>query len=269
MPVDSYEGGLVQQVRALSWNVNGIRAVQKKGFLEWFGEEAPDILCLQETKASVDQLTEALTAIPGYEIYYCSGERKGYSGVALFTKVPPRSISYGFGIETCDREGRIIAADYGDFVLLNIYFPNGRSSKERLAYKMDFYDAFLDYVEELKQQGKGVLVCGDVNTAHKEIDLARPKENQKTSGFLPEERAWVDKFLSYGYVDVFRMFNDQPEQYTYWDTMTKARDRNVGWRIDYFFASEGFSRNMTNAFILPDVMGSDHCPVGVGFQFEG
>ena len=257
----------MQQVRALSWNVNGIRAVHKKGFLDWFAQDAPDILCLQETKASVDQLPEALIEVPGYDSYFSTCERKGYSGVGLYTKIPPKQVTYGFGIETFDKEGRTIVADYGEFVLLNIYFPNGRSSEDRLAYKMEFYDAFLEFAENLKSQGKAVVVCGDVNTAHKEIDLARPKENLKTSGFLPEERAWLDKFLSYGYVDIFRMFNDKPEQYSYWDMMTRARDRNVGWRIDYFFANQEFTGSMTNAFILPDVMGSDHCPVGIEFQF--
>ena len=257
----------MERVRALSWNVNGVRAVLKKGFLEWFAGEAPDILCIQETKAWVDQLPEALTNVPGYQAFYCSGERKGYSGVAIYTKVPPQDVSYGFGNETYDKEGRTIVADFGGFVLLNIYFPNGRSSQERLDYKMNFYDAFLDFVEGLKAGGKNVLVCGDVNTAHKAIDLARPKENEGNSGFLHKERAWMDKFFDHGYVDTFRMFNDQPGNYSYWDMVTRARERNVGWRIDYFFASEGFRENIKDAFILPDVMGSDHCPVGVEFQF--
>ena len=258
----------MQHARALSWNVNGVRAVLKKGFLDWFAGESPDILCIQETKAWAEQLPESLTNIPGYHAFYCSGERKGYSGVALYTKVPPQDVRYGFGNETYDKEGRTIVADYGDFVLLNIYFPNGRSSQERLDYKMDFYDAFLAFTEGLKAQGKNVLVCGDVNTAHKAIDLARPKENENTSGFLPLERAWMDKFLDHGYVDTFRMFNDQPGNYSYWDMITRARDRNVGWRIDYFFANEGFRENISNAFILPDVMGSDHCPVGIELQYE-
>lgn len=255
------------KVRALSWNVNGIRAVHKKGFLEWFNEESPDILCLQETKASVDQLPEALIQVDGYQAYFSTCERKGYSGVALYTKIPPKQVTYGFGIETFDREGRTIVADYGEFVLLNNYFPNGRASTERLEYKMRFYDAFLEFAERQKNQGKGVVVCGDVNTAHKEIDLARPKENANTSGFLSVERAWLDKFLDHGYIDVFRKFNEKPEQYTYWDMMTRARDRNVGWRIDYFFADQKLARTISDAFILPEVMGSDHCPVGIEFWF--
>ena len=156
-----------------------------------------------------------------------------------------------------------IVADFDDFVFLGIYFPNGKRSAERLQYKMEFYDAFLDYVDNLRQQGRNVVVCGDVNTAHKEIDLARPKENRKISGFLPEERAWMDTFFEHGYVDTFRQFNQEPENYTWWNVMTRARDRNVGWRIDYFFTDTDFASNLTDAFILADVMGSDHCPVGI------
>ena len=250
-------------IRALSWNVNGLRAVLKKGFLEWFSQESPEILCLQETKAHEDQLPGSLKAIEGYRSYFSTPERKGYSGVALYTKTEPVQVTYGFGVEKFDREGRVIVADYGQFVLLNIYFPNGQSSAERLQYKMEFYDVFQEFVNRLTSQGKSVVVCGDLNTAHKEIDLARPKANEKTSGFLPEERAWVDKFLSHGYVDTLRIYNQQPDQYSYWDQMSRARDRNVGWRIDYFFVSEGFADRVKAAHIHPDVMGSDHCPVGI------
>ena len=260
---NSRRSGMAESIRALSWNVNGLRAVHKKGFLEWFSKESPEILCLQETKAQEDQLPDPLRNIAGYQSYFSSGVRKGLSGVALYTRTEPVEVSYGFGIEKFDTEGRIIVADYGEFVLLNIYFPNGRSSAERLTYKMEFYDAFLEFVDRLTGQGKSVVVCGDYNTAHKEIDLARPKANEKVSGFLPEERAWMDKLVGHGYVDTFRMYSQQPEQYTYWDMMTRARDRNVGWRIDYFFASETFSSRISGAHIYPDVMGSDHCPVGV------
>ena len=254
---------MAESIRALSWNVNGLRAVHKKGFLEWFSQESPGILCLQETKAQEDQLPEGLRNVEGYRSYFSSGLKKGYSGVALYTKTEPVKVSYGFGIEKFDNEGRIIVADYGQFVLLNIYFPNGRSSAERLTYKMEFYGAFLEFVDRLKEQGKSVVVCGDYNTAHKEIDLARPKANEKTSGFLPEERAWMDKLVSHGYVDTFRMYDQQTDQYTYWDMMTRARDRNVGWRIDYFFVSEEFSGRVSGAQIYPEVRGSDHCPVGI------
>jgi len=252
--------------RIISWNVNGIRAVHKKGFLDWFNEERPDILCIQETKARREQLPGELLEIDGYHNYFASAEKKGYSGVALFTKEKPVDIKCGFGIEKFDSEGRTLIADFGDFVLYNIYFPNGKASDERLAYKMEFYDAFLEHANTLRSRGKKIIVCGDVNTAHKAIDLARPKENEKISGFLPEERAWIDKLLDNGYVDTFRMFNDEPENYTWWSMRTRARERNVGWRIDYFFASDDISDNVKDSFILNDVMGSDHCPLGIDIE---
>ena len=250
-------------IKAISWNVNGLRAVQRKGFLEWFEAESPDILCIQETKLTEDQIPDDLKEVAGYQNYFSSADRKGYSVVALYSKQAPQSVSRGFGVEAFDHEGRILIADYGKFVLFNIYFPNGRRSADRLKYKMDFYDAFLDHVENLKGQGRSIVICGDVNTAHKEIDLARPKENEGTSGFLPQERAWMDKFFGHGYLDTLRMFNQDPEQYTYWDMMSRARERNVGWRIDYFFVDTGFADQVKGARILPDVMGSDHCPVGI------
>ena len=250
-------------MRLISWNVNGIRAVHKKGFLEWFESEQPDVLCLQETKAHESQLPTALKDVEGYRVWFSQPERKGYSGVALYTRQEPRSVSFGLGIERFDSEGRTVVADYDDFVLLGIYFPNGKRSADRLRYKMEFYGAFLDYVENLRREGRSVVVCGDVNTAHREIDLARPKENEKISGFLPEERAWMDKFFDHGYVDTFRQYNQEPGNYSWWDQMTRARERNVGWRIDYFFTDSDFAPNLSDAFILPDVMGSDHCPVGI------
>ena len=256
----------MQKIQLLSWNVNGIRAVHKKGFLDWLLKADPDMLCIQETKAHKEQLSEELINVNGYTSYFCSGERKGYSGTALYTKEKPQSVEYGFGIEKFDNEGRIIVAHYKKFTLINIYYPNGKASPERLKYKMDFYDAFLDYAEKLKADGKKLIICGDVNTAHKEIDLARPKENSKVSGFLPEEREWMDKFIDHGYIDTFRVFNQDPDNYTWWDQITRARERNVGWRIDYFFASKNILKNIKNGFILPDVMGSDHCPIGIDLE---
>jgi exodeoxyribonuclease III len=253
----------MKKVKIISWNVNGIRAVYKKGFLDWLKKEKPDILCVQETKAHEEQLPEDLKNVNGYHSYFCSGERKGYSGVATYTKDEPISIKRGFGLNEFDNEGRILITEYPAFHLFNIYFPNGKASPERLKYKMDFYDAFLKYANKLKKQGKKVIVCGDVNTAHKEIDIARPKENEKISGFLPEERAWIDKLIEYGFVDTFRMFNQEPKNYTWWDMVTRARERNVGWRIDYFFVSDNMKDQIKNAFILSDVMGSDHCPIGI------
>jgi exodeoxyribonuclease III len=253
----------MKKIKILSWNVNGIRAAYKKGFLDWFKEAKPDILCIQETKAHEEQLPDDLKNVSGYHSYFCAGERKGYSGVAVYTKEEPISVKRGFGIKEFDNEGRILILEYPGFHLFNIYFPNGKAREERLKYKMDFYDAFLKHVKKLTKAGKKVVICGDVNTAHKEIDIARPKENEKVSGFLPEERAWLDKFLESGFIDTFRMFNDKPDNYTWWDMVTRARDRNVGWRIDYFFVSENMKDQIKNAFILSDVMGSDHCPIGI------
>ncbi|MDY0096463.1 MAG: exodeoxyribonuclease III [Candidatus Vecturithrix sp.] len=249
--------------RVISWNVNGLRAFQKNGGFDWFLQEQPDIFCLQETKAQPQQLDALLTEVDGYHVYFASAERKGYSGVALYTKEEPKHVAYGFGIERFDNEGRTIVAEYEYFTLLNVYFPNGKASEERLRYKMDFYEAFLPYIDEITAQGKHVIVCGDVNTAHKAIDLARPKENETISGFLPEERAWIDTLIAHGYVDTFRMFHPEPDQYTWWSFRARARERNVGWRIDYFFVNDGFQEHVTDAFILPQVKGSDHCPLGI------
>lgn len=244
-----------------SWNVNGVRAAYSRGSLDWFVERRPDILCLQETKAGEEQLPEGLKEVEGYVAFFAAAERKGYSGVALYSRPRPQEVRSGFGISRFDGEGRVIIADYGTFALFNVYFPNGKQSKERLLYKLEFYDAFLEYAEKLRAGGKGIVACGDFNTAHKEIDLARPKENSKVSGFLPVEREWLDKFLEHGYVDTFRMFNDEPGQYTWWDLKTGARERNVGWRIDYFFVSEDLRDRIKSSYMLTEIMGSDHCPV--------
>ncbi|HEX9972653.1 MAG TPA: exodeoxyribonuclease III [bacterium] len=256
----------MKTIKILSWNLNGIRAVHRKGNFADVFKQQPDILCLQETKAHPDQLDDEIRNIDGYHSFFEAGERKGYSGVAIYSKLKPHEIKTRFGIEKFDNEGRIQIADYDDFVLFNIYFPNGKGSKERLQYKMDFYDAFLEHVDKLKDASRKIVVTGDVNTAHKAIDLARPKENEKVSGFLPEERAWIDKFLSHGYVDTFRMFNQQPENYTWWDMKSRARDRNIGWRIDYFYISENLKDSVQAAYILTDIMGSDHCPIGIDLE---
>lgn len=256
-----------RKYRILSWNVNGFRAVHKKGFADWLHKEQPDILCLQETKAQEDQIQKELASIQGYHWVFCSGERKGYSGTAIFSKIAPLEVSKAIGRDIFDNEGRIIAATFPDFTLVNVYFPNGGSGPERLQYKMDFYTHFQGYASKLRKSGKNVIVTGDVNTAHKEIDLARPKENQKVSGFLPEERAWVDGFIRSGFVDTFRLFNDKPEQYTWWDMKSGARARNVGWRIDYFLVNEEMKGAVKDSFIWPEVMGSDHCPIGIDLAF--
>jgi exodeoxyribonuclease-3 len=254
---------VMEEKRLLSWNVNGIRAIKGKGFLEWLYQESPDILCLQETKAQPDQLDADLKEPRGYHVYWAYPERKGYSGVAVYSREKPLNVRYDFGNSGIDIEGRVIIAEYPGFTLFDVYFPNGKAGPERLNYKMTFYDTFLEYADALKAEGKKLVICGDVNTAHKEIDLARPKENSKVSGFLPEERAWIDKFVAHGYLDTFRRFHKEPNQYTWWDMKSGARERNVGWRIDYFFISENLLSSVTGAFIMPEVMGSDHCPIGI------
>jgi exodeoxyribonuclease-3 len=251
-------------LKLMSWNVNGIRAVCKKGFMDWLAQEQPDILGLQETKISGDQLTTDLTCPPGYHTYWTHAEKKGYSGVAILTKEKPLSVREGLGVPAFDNEGRVLVAEFADFTLFNIYYPNGQMNDERLQFKLGFYDAFLDVFNALRDSGKPLVVCGDFNTAHKPIDLARPKENEKVSGFLPIERAWMDKFVGEGYVDTFRHFYpDLPDQYSWWNMRSRARERNVGWRIDYFFVSPNLTDKLTGASIHPDVQGSDHCPVAI------
>lgn len=256
----------MRRLKLISWNVNGIRAVQNKGYHDWFEREKPDILCLQETKARPEQLDTRLTAAPGYSVYWNYPEKKGYAGVAVYTREKPQDVKYDLGKAGLEIEGRPLTLDYGAFVLMNVYFPNGGMGNKRVPYKMEFYDLFLDYADALVKAGKKLVFCGDLNTAHKEIDLARPKENVKNTGFLPEERAWMDKLVAHGYVDTFRQFHHEPEQYTYWDMKTGARARNVGWRIDYFFVSENLLSSVTSAFIQPAVMGSDHCPIGITLE---
>lgn len=253
-------------MKIISWNVNGIRAADKKGLFDWFQKEKPDILCLQEIKALTEQVPPHLRSTPGYNIFWNSAERKGYSGVVTYTKEKPLDVKNGFGIDKFDIEGRTLITEYPNFTLFNIYFPNGKKNQERLDYKLDFYDTFLAYADNLQARGKNIIVCGDFNTAHKEIDLARPKENEKISGFLSIERAWIDTFIDHSYVDTFRYFSKDPDQYSWWDMKTRARDRNIGWRIDYFFVNKEFMSNVKKAFIMQDVMGSDHCPIGLEIE---
>lgn len=244
-----------------SWNVNGIRAIQNKGFLDWMHKEQPDVLCLQETKAEPAQLTEALMHPDGYESYWNSATRKGYSGTAVYTRVSPILAITNFGDAFLDGEGRIVLLEYESFYLFNVYFPNGGSGSERLAFKMTFYDKFLDLIQSFRKK-KPIVICGDVNTAYAEMDLARPKENEKSSGFLPMEREWLEKLYKKGYLDTFRLLHpEERDRYTWWDMKTYARARNVGWRIDYFIVSDELKDSVIRAEILPDVMGSDHCPV--------
>jgi exodeoxyribonuclease-3 len=255
-------------MKILSWNVNGLRAVMNKGFISFINDYQPDILGLQETKLQESQIPLEISELPNYEKYWNYAERKGYSGTCLLSKRKPNTVY------TCDdvictskrdfiNEGRIIQAEYKDFVLFNIYFPNGQMSDERLDFKLDFYDKCLNYFESIRQTGKNIIVMGDFNTAHKPIDLTHPKANEKYSGFLPIEREWLDKFVSFGYIDTFRHFNQEPEHYSWWSYRLNARGKNVGWRIDYVFVNSEFIERVKNAFILPEVLGSDHCPVGI------
>lgn len=255
-------------MKIISWNTNGLRATAKQGyFMPLFSFNNPDIVCFQETKCEPDQLDEDIRNLKGYNSYFShSKNKKGYSGVAIYSKVEPEKVEYGFGIPKFDDEGRIVVAYYKDFVLVNCYFPNGGGGEERLNYKMEFYDAFLKFINKLKESGKNVIFCGDVNTAHEEIDLARPKDNENNTGFLPMERAWIDEVINNGWVDVFRnLYLDKKDVYTYWDMKTRARDRNVGWRIDYFFVNQFFIKNIKKFTTLSDYFGSDHCPIAIEF----
>ena len=259
-----------EEVTLLSWNINGIRAVHKKGFLDWLAQAAPDILCLQETRAEEADLPDEIARPAGYHaVWNASSRKKGYSGTALLTRSKPLEVQLGLGVDQADEEGRTIIARYPAFTLINCYFPNGSRDHSRVPFKLDFYDAFLDKCERLRAQGQSVIFCGDVNTAHKEIDLAHPRENQNTTGFLLEERAWMDRVVQAGYVDTFRHFHPGlAGQYTWWSVPTKARERNIGWRIDYFFVGSELLDRITDAFILPVVTGSDHCPVGLRLRSQ-
>ncbi len=258
----------MKSVTLLSWNVNGVRAAYRKGFLSWLTETAPDILCLQEIKAEESQLPAELAQPAGYQAFWNHAKRKkGYSGTALLTRQTPLSVQFGLGLEEFDQEGRTIIAAYPNFTLLNCYFPNGSRDHSRVPFKLAFYEAFLNKCEQIRATGKPVIFCGDVNTAHHEIDLARPKSNKKTTGFLPQERAWMDQVVEMGYIDTFRQQHLALEgQYSWWSMVTKARERNIGWRLDYFFVSPELETHLADAFILSEVMGSDHCPVGLSLR---
>lgn len=251
-------------MKIISWNVNGLRAIAKKGFLDFLKEESPDICAIQEIKAKEDQLPPNVLSPEGYHAYFNPALRPGYSGTAIYSKKEANSVKKGLKIERFDIEGRILETEFENFTLLNIYFPNGKMSPERLDYKLDFYDACLEYFDKLIKEGKNLIIVGDYNTAHQEIDLARPKQNEKSSGFLRIERDWLDKLVSHGYSDCFRHFHkEDPDHYTWWSLRTAARARNVGWRIDYAFTNTAFLPKIKNAYHLPNQMGSDHCPVVV------
>ncbi len=252
-------------MKIVSWNVNGLRAVHKNGFWEKFLSKTPaDIYCVQETKARPEQLTTDLRDIRGYKSYFNYPEhKKGYAGVALYIKndLEPLQIINDFGPDDFYTQGRLLGTEFENFILLNLYFPNGGMGPEALQYKLQFYDYFLDFVLSLKEKDKSLIITGDFNVAHDKIDLARPKENEGSVGFLPEERAWLSELLANGFVDTWREMHPEKQEYTWWSLRTKARERNVGWRIDYFIVSLELMARLRNVEILSDIYGSDHCPV--------
>jgi exodeoxyribonuclease-3 len=256
-----------KKFKLVSWNVNGVRSIIRKGFWEWLKTTEPDMLCLQEVKAKADQI-EDLFASHDYQIHWNAAQRKGYSGIAIFSRHQPHSLNHGIGNEMFDNEGRITIAEYSDFTLLNLYFPNSQHGLLRLRYKLDFCDEVLAYCNRLRAQGKKLVLCGDFNVAHTAIDLKNPKENENNPGYTAEERAWMDRFVAAGYVDIFRRRHpDEPGHYTWWTYRANARARNIGWRIDYFFVTEDLVSQVSDAYIMKEVMGSDHCPVGLEIEF--
>ncbi len=249
-------------MKLISWNVNGLRSALAKGLIDWLAATTPDILCLQEVRAMPAQLGGEPWRALGYRAAWHAAERAGYSGVLTLTRTAPLAARVGLGVPEFDAEGRLLVADYPGFTLLNAYVPSGQRDRGRVEFKLRFYAALLALVDELHAMGRSVILCGDLNTAHHAIDLARPRANQHTSGFLPEERAWLDTYLAHGLVDAFRALHpDEPGHYTWWSTVTNARARNVGWRLDYFLVSAGLMGAVGAAEILPQVAGSDHCPV--------
>jgi len=253
-------------MKIVTWNVNGIRALYRKDALKPLLDWAPDLLCLQEIKARPDQLTDEQRDIPGYQILWNPAERPGYSGVATLARQEPADVVFGLDASEFDNEGRVIRTRHPEFLLYNIYFPNGQRGQDRVDYKLRFYARLLEICDDLHSSGENIVITGDFNTAHKPIDLKNPDSNQTTSGFLPEEREWVGNFLDHGFVDVYRELYPEREQYTWWTYRFNARQRNVGWRIDYFLVSEALRPHVKDVIIRDDVPGSDHCPVELLFE---
>ena len=255
-----------KKMTLISWNVNGLRAALKKNFLDSLNALDADVVALQETKLQEPQLTEEMRSITGYESFWsCATSKKGYSGVGAYTRISPQSVNARLDRPEFDAEGRMIEMDFGDFVFFNVYFPNGQMSAERLQFKLDFYDAFFEYTDQLKHAGRSLVITGDYNTAHNEIDLKNPKANEKTSGFLRVERDWLDRIVDRGYVDTYRHLYPDTVKYSWWTYRFKARERNIGWRIDYFFVTRDLveTGRVKEAFIDNDIYGSDHCPIGL------
>jgi exodeoxyribonuclease-3 len=249
----------------ISWNVNGIRAIEKKGFIDIVTGLDPDIIALQEIKATPEQLSEQLRNIDGYHAFWNPAQRKGYAGVCTYSRLEPINVLYGIGMEEPDQEGRVLTLEYDDFYFINAYFPNAQHGLKRIDYKISFNEALKKFADRLADK-KSVVICGDYNVAHKPIDLKNPESNEKNPGYSPRERAWMDSFIEAGYIDTFRKFNQEPEQYTWWSYRFNARAKNIGWRIDYFCVDRKSDRRVRNAAILSDIMGSDHCPVTLEFR---
>jgi exodeoxyribonuclease-3 len=253
-------------LKILSYNVNGIRAALNKGFAEWLEAAAPDVLCLQETKAMKEQVDAAVFDALGYQHHWHSAQKKGYSGVAILTKTKPLHIEEGTGIDHMDFEGRVIRADFEKVSVISLYLPSG-TNLDRLEYKFQFMDDFQNYIDTLKKKYPRLVICGDYNICHRAIDIHDPIRNKKVSGFLPEEREWIDGFINSGFVDSFRHLNPDPHQYSWWSYRANARNNNKGWRIDYNLVSENLKNNINRSYLLPDAKHSDHCPVGVELEF--
>jgi exodeoxyribonuclease-3 len=251
-------------MRIISYNVNGIRAAIKRGFIDWLKTDPADIVCIQEVKAHEADINHAAIESTGYRSYFFLAQKKGYSGVAIFTKIEPNNVEYGHGREQSDFEGRVLRADFGEITLINAYFPSGTTGEARQSYKYVWLDEFLDYLNELKKTRKKLIVCGDYNIAHKGIDIHNPVSNKKTSGFLLEERAWMDNFFDSGFIDTFRYLSKEPHQYSWWSVMRPStRLENKGWRIDYISVTSNLAKQIEEAKIFPDVKHSDHCPVSL------
>lgn len=253
-------------MRVISYNVNGLRSAINKGFMEWLGNNPADIICLQETKALKDNVDFKAIEALGYHTYWFSAQKKGYSGVAIFTKIKPDAVHYGSGIEQSDAEGRVLRIDIGSLSVMSIYIPSGTSGDLRQEYKYQWLDEFYDYIGNLKKERPNLIICGDYNICHKPIDIHNPVSNKNSSGFLPEERAWMDKWFDNGFTDSFRHFNKEPQHYSWWSFRANARANNKGWRIDYISASTSLENRLKEAAIYPDVKHSDHCPVYLELQ---
>ena len=253
-------------MKIISYNVNGIRSAISKGLIDWLQIVDPDVLCLQEIKANPEQVGLLEFEQLGYQHFWFPAQKKGYSGVAIFSKLKPQSVEFGCGIKEYDEEGRVLRVDFGDLSVVSVYHPSGTTGELRQAFKMKWLGDFYRYIHELKQRQPNLVLCGDFNICHKAIDIHNPVANAKTSGFLPEERQWMDEFVGSGFVDSFRHFNQEPHHYSWWSQRSGARGRNLGWRIDYNFVSESLRHRLKHAAILPDVMHSDHCPVLLELQ---